>query len=75
MRKLKIGLPKGSLQESTFRLFKKAGFNVPRALPRARLLDSKRCRGRVLLERRRVNGAKMNGEPGPSGSGELCVEC
>ena len=28
MRKLKIGLPKGSLQESTFRLFKKAGFNV-----------------------------------------------
>jgi ATP phosphoribosyltransferase len=28
MRKLKIGLPKGSLQESTFRLFKKAGFQV-----------------------------------------------
>jgi ATP phosphoribosyltransferase len=25
---LKIGLPKGSLQESTFRIFKKAGFNV-----------------------------------------------
>lgn len=25
---LKIGLPKGSLQEPTFRLFKKAGFNV-----------------------------------------------
>lgn len=25
---LKIGLPKGSLQESTFKLFKKAGFNV-----------------------------------------------
>jgi len=25
---LKLGLPKGSLQESTFRLFKKAGFNV-----------------------------------------------
>ena len=25
---LKIGLPKGSLQESTFRLFKKAGFNI-----------------------------------------------
>ncbi len=26
--KLKIGLPKGSLQEATFRLFKKAGFNL-----------------------------------------------
>ncbi|MDO8461952.1 MAG: ATP phosphoribosyltransferase, partial [Deltaproteobacteria bacterium] len=26
--KLKLGLPKGSLQESTFRLFKKAGFNI-----------------------------------------------
>jgi ATP phosphoribosyltransferase len=25
---LKIGLPKGSLQESTFRIFKKAGFNI-----------------------------------------------
>lgn len=27
-RKLKIGLPKGSLQESTFELFKKAGWNI-----------------------------------------------
>jgi len=27
-RILKLGLPKGSLQESTFRMFKKAGFNV-----------------------------------------------
>ncbi len=27
-RILKLGLPKGSLQESTFRLFKKAGFNM-----------------------------------------------
>ena len=26
--KLRLGLPKGSLQESTFRMFKKAGFNV-----------------------------------------------
>jgi len=26
--KLKIGLPKGSLQESTFRLFKNAGYNI-----------------------------------------------
>ncbi|MDP8261475.1 MAG: ATP phosphoribosyltransferase [Candidatus Kappaea frigidicola] len=26
--KIKLGLPKGSLQESTFKLFKKAGFNV-----------------------------------------------
>lgn len=26
-KQLKIGIPKGSLQESTFRLFKKAGFN------------------------------------------------
>lgn len=26
--KLKLGLPKGSLQESTFELFKKAGFNI-----------------------------------------------
>lgn len=26
--KLKIGLPKGSLQESTFKMFKKAGYNV-----------------------------------------------
>ncbi|MCX5812099.1 MAG: ATP phosphoribosyltransferase [Proteobacteria bacterium] len=26
--KLKIGLPKGSLQETTFRLFKNAGFNI-----------------------------------------------
>ncbi|MFH1856274.1 MAG: ATP phosphoribosyltransferase [Candidatus Omnitrophota bacterium] len=26
--KLKLGLPKGSLQESTFKLFKKAGFNI-----------------------------------------------
>ncbi|RJP27985.1 MAG: ATP phosphoribosyltransferase [Candidatus Omnitrophota bacterium] len=25
---LKLGLPKGSLQESTFRMFKKAGFNI-----------------------------------------------
>ena len=25
---LRLGLPKGSLQESTFRLFKKAGFNI-----------------------------------------------
>ncbi len=31
---LKLGLPKGSLQESTFRMFKKAGFNV--ALPSER---------------------------------------
>jgi ATP phosphoribosyltransferase len=28
MNKLKLGLPKGSLQESTFELLKKAGFNV-----------------------------------------------
>lgn len=28
MKKLKIGLPKGSLQESTFILLKKAGFNI-----------------------------------------------
>ena len=27
-RKIKLGLPKGSLQESTFKMFKKAGFNV-----------------------------------------------
>ncbi len=26
--KLKLGLPKGSLQESTFKMFKKAGFNI-----------------------------------------------
>jgi len=26
--KIKLGLPKGSLQEATFRIFKKAGFNV-----------------------------------------------
>ena len=26
--KLKLGLPKGSLQESTFKMFKKAGYNV-----------------------------------------------
>lgn len=28
MSKLKIGLPKGSLQEATFKLFKKAGFSI-----------------------------------------------
>jgi len=28
MKKLKIGLPKGSLQENTFELFKKAGFKI-----------------------------------------------
>ena len=28
MNKLKLGLPKGSLQESTFELFKKAGWNI-----------------------------------------------
>lgn len=28
MKVLKIGLPKGSLQDSTFKMFKKAGFNV-----------------------------------------------
>lgn len=28
MRVLKLGLPKGSLQESTFAIFKKAGFNI-----------------------------------------------
>lgn len=28
MKKLKLGLPKGSLQESTFELFKKAGFKI-----------------------------------------------
>ena len=28
MNKLKIGLPKGSLQESTFELFKKAGIKI-----------------------------------------------
>jgi len=28
MRKLKIGLPKGSLQDSTISLFKKAGFQI-----------------------------------------------
>ncbi|KJS12366.1 MAG: ATP phosphoribosyltransferase [Desulfotomaculum sp. BICA1-6] len=27
-QKLKLGLPKGSLQESTFQLFKRAGFNI-----------------------------------------------
>src|SRR3989338_8166775 len=27
MKKLKIGLPKGSLQEATIKMFKKAGFN------------------------------------------------
>ena len=26
--KLKVGLPKGSLQESTFKLFRRAGFQV-----------------------------------------------
>ncbi len=28
MKKLKLGLPKGSLQEATFKIFKKAGFSV-----------------------------------------------
>jgi len=28
MSKIKIGLPKGSLQEATFKLFKKAGFSI-----------------------------------------------
>ena len=28
MPQLKLGLPKGSLQDSTVRLFKKAGFNI-----------------------------------------------
>ena len=28
MSKLKLGLPKGSLQEATFELFKKAGWNI-----------------------------------------------
>lgn len=28
MQKLKLGIPKGSLQESTIKLFKKAGFNI-----------------------------------------------
>ncbi len=28
MKKLKVGLPKGSLQENTFELFKKAGFKI-----------------------------------------------
>ncbi|MGD9015588.1 MAG: ATP phosphoribosyltransferase, partial [Candidatus Omnitrophota bacterium] len=28
MRVLKLGLPKGSLQEATFKLFKNAGFNL-----------------------------------------------
>jgi ATP phosphoribosyltransferase len=28
VKKLKLGLPKGSLQESTFKMFKKAGFNI-----------------------------------------------
>jgi len=28
MKKLKLGIPKGSLQESTFELLKKAGFNI-----------------------------------------------
>lgn len=28
MNQLKLGLPKGSLQESTFRLYKKAGYNI-----------------------------------------------
>ena len=27
-KKLKLGIPKGSLQESTIQLFKKAGFNI-----------------------------------------------
>ena len=26
--KLRLGLPKGSLQDSTFKIFKKAGFNI-----------------------------------------------
>jgi ATP phosphoribosyltransferase len=26
--KLKVGIPKGSLQESTIRLFKNAGYNI-----------------------------------------------
>lgn len=28
MKKIRLGLPKGSLQESTFELFRKAGFNI-----------------------------------------------
>ncbi|MBF7082186.1 ATP phosphoribosyltransferase [Desulfallas sp. Bu1-1] len=28
LKKLRLGLPKGSLQESTFQLFKRAGFNI-----------------------------------------------
>ncbi|MCL5935434.1 MAG: ATP phosphoribosyltransferase, partial [Firmicutes bacterium] len=28
MSKLRLGLPKGSLQEATFQLFKRAGFNI-----------------------------------------------
>ena len=28
MKTLKLGLPKGSLQEATFKLFRKAGFNL-----------------------------------------------
>ena len=37
--KLKIGIPKGSLQESTVRIFKKAGFNINNVV-----LDSFRMR-------------------------------
>ena len=28
MSKLRLGIPKGSLQEATFQLFKRAGFNI-----------------------------------------------
>src|SRR3989338_6098131 len=28
MSKIKLGIPKGSLQESTLRIFKRAGFNI-----------------------------------------------
>jgi len=35
MKKLKIGIPKGSLQESTFRLFEKAGYRMTLSSPRS----------------------------------------
>jgi hypothetical protein len=72
--KLKIGLPKGSLQESTFRLFKNAGYTIKlRERSYVPVIDDNEMEGLVIraqeMARYVEDGILDMGITGPTGSG------
>ena len=79
--KLKIGLPKGSLQESTFKLFRKAGFQVTlgssaRSTRSSTTRRSRRCCcARRRWARTSPRASSTSGSPGSTGSARPARRC